>query len=86
MIARLHVPIAITAALVLWAVKSASAQQITVGTPSVNVGDTFFESFGLGGGFSLSAVQGSSRNLSSTAGSLTVTNGVPGFFAATTPD
>ncbi len=67
---------------VLCAVNSATAQQITIGTPSVNIGDSFFES--IGGGFNLGAAQGSSRNLSATAGSLTVTNGVPGFFAATT--
>ncbi len=64
------------------ATRNASAQQITIGTASVNIGDSFFDSSG--GGFNFGAGQGSSRNLSATAGSLTVTNGVPGFFAATT--
>jgi hypothetical protein len=82
MMARLGFTIAI--AFVLSGVTIASAQQITVGTPLVNVGDRFFESSGLGFGFNLSAAQGSSRTLSATAGSLTVTNGVPGFFVATT--
>ncbi len=72
----------IAAMFAICATSSTSAQQITIGTPSVNIGDSFFDSSG--GGFNLGAAQGSSRNLSATAGSLTVTNGVPGFFAAST--
>ena len=144
MSAREYLSSALAVAIVLGATVSASGQQIAVGTPMINVGDRFVESFGLGfafgfpgagfsgggvssdvgpsrvvgfnqfpiawpsggfgafdsgagatfgwgfrgdgfiGSFNLAAAQGSSRNLSSTAGSLTVTNGVPGFFAATT--
>jgi hypothetical protein len=145
MIARTCCRIAIAVVFSLFAFTTASAQQVTVGSPFINVGDSFFESIGLGfslgfpgngftgggvssdigpsrivgfnpfpvawpggggfgafdpgagasfgwgfrgdgfrGGFNLAAAQGSSRNLSATAGSLTVTNGVPGFFAATT--
>jgi hypothetical protein len=144
MIDQSHRSTAVAAIFVLSVATSVSAQQVTVGTPFVSVGDSFVESFGLGfsfgfpgrgftgggvssdigssrivgfnpfpvawpaggfgafdpgagasfgwgirgdglsGGFNLAAAQGSSRNLSATAGSLTVTNGVPGFFAATT--
>lgn len=82
MIISMRRSLSIVGVAVLCAVSSATAQQITIGMPSVNVGDSFFES--IGGGFNFGAAQGSSRNLSATAGSLTVTNGVPGFFAATT--